>query len=71
MRNTRSKVSITHEEVEELVTRGVAEQMEAHEAARNLETLNENRDEQEGENGGNKNGGNEGNGNRDNGGNEN
>nr|GEW88170.1 hypothetical protein [Tanacetum cinerariifolium] len=53
-----------YEEVEELVARQVAEEIEAHEAARNLETLNENGDEQEGENGGNGNGGNEGNGNR-------
>nr|GEU63258.1 putative reverse transcriptase domain-containing protein [Tanacetum cinerariifolium] len=62
---------MTHEEVEKLVARRVAEEMEAHEAARNLETLNENGDEQEGENEGNENGGNEGNGNGDNGGNEN
>nr|GEY68189.1 retrotransposon protein, putative, Ty3-gypsy subclass [Tanacetum cinerariifolium] len=40
------------------------EEMEAREAAMNLEPLNENEDEQEGENGGNENGGNEGNGNR-------
>nr|GFA46832.1 putative reverse transcriptase domain-containing protein [Tanacetum cinerariifolium] len=37
-----------HEEVEELVARRVAEEMEAREAARNLETLNENGDDQEG-----------------------
>ncbi|GKG55298.1 hypothetical protein Tco_0571938, partial [Tanacetum coccineum] len=42
---------MTHEEVEELVTRRVAEEMEAHEAAMNLEPLNENGDEQEGGNG--------------------
>nr|GFB15614.1 hypothetical protein [Tanacetum cinerariifolium] len=66
MHNTRPKASMTHEEVEELVSRRVAEEMEAREAARNLETLNENGDEQEGENGGNG-----GNGNRDNGGNKN
>nr|GEX06484.1 reverse transcriptase domain-containing protein [Tanacetum cinerariifolium] len=54
---------MTHEEVEELVACRVAEEMEACEAARNLETLNENGDEQEGENGGNGNGGNGGNGN--------
>nr|GEV57761.1 putative reverse transcriptase domain-containing protein [Tanacetum cinerariifolium] len=87
MPNTRSGASMTHEEVEELVARRVAEQMEAREAARNLETLNENEDDQEatrnletlneneddqeGENGENENGGNRGNGNRDNGGNEN
>ncbi|GKD95058.1 putative reverse transcriptase domain-containing protein [Tanacetum coccineum] len=45
--------------------------MEARKAARNLEPLNENGDEQEGENGGNGNGGNGGNGNRGNGGNRN
>ncbi|GKD08460.1 hypothetical protein Tco_1188145, partial [Tanacetum coccineum] len=69
MPNTRSGTSMTHEEVEELVTRRVAEEMEAHEAARTLEPLNRNGDEQEGENGGNGNGGNEGNGNGGNGGN--
>ncbi|GJY74985.1 putative reverse transcriptase domain-containing protein [Tanacetum coccineum] len=63
MPNTRSKASMTHEEVEELVTRRVAEEMEAREAAMNLETLNENRDEQEGGNRGNGNGGDRGNGN--------
>nr|GFA44731.1 putative reverse transcriptase domain-containing protein [Tanacetum cinerariifolium] len=45
--------------------------MEAREVARNLEALNENEEEQEGENGGNENGGNGGNGNGDNGGNGN
>nr|GEX06483.1 reverse transcriptase domain-containing protein [Tanacetum cinerariifolium] len=54
--NTRSGASMTHEEVEELVACRVAEEIEAREAARNLETLNENGDEQEGENGGNGNG---------------
>ncbi|GJS88391.1 putative reverse transcriptase domain-containing protein [Tanacetum coccineum] len=58
MPNTRSGASMTHEEFEELVTRRVAEEMEAREAARTLEPLNENGDEQEGENGGNGNGGN-------------
>nr|GEU56610.1 hypothetical protein [Tanacetum cinerariifolium] len=63
---------MTHEEVEELVARRVAKEMEAREAARNLETLNENEKDQEGENEeneneGNENGGNEGNENRDNG----
>nr|GEZ79709.1 hypothetical protein [Tanacetum cinerariifolium] len=48
MPNTRSRASITHEEVKELVARRVAEEMEAREDARNLETLNENGDEQEG-----------------------
>ncbi|GKA55063.1 putative reverse transcriptase domain-containing protein [Tanacetum coccineum] len=61
----------THEEFEELVTRRVAEEMEAREAARTLEPLNENGDEQEGENGGNGNGGNGGNRNGGNGGNGN
>ncbi|GKA46986.1 putative reverse transcriptase domain-containing protein [Tanacetum coccineum] len=66
MPNTRSGASMTHEEFEELVNRRVAEEMEAREAARTLEPLNENVDEQEGENGGNGNGGNgeNGNGNR-------
>ncbi|GJV54269.1 hypothetical protein Tco_1450010 [Tanacetum coccineum] len=58
MPNTRSGASMTREEFEELVTRRVAEEMEAREAARTLEPLNENGDEQEGENGGNGNGGN-------------
>ncbi|GKE71692.1 hypothetical protein Tco_1529764, partial [Tanacetum coccineum] len=58
--------SMTHEEVEELVNHRVAEEMEACEAAMNLEPTNENGDEQEGGNGGN-----EGNGNRGNGGNGN
>ncbi|GJR49420.1 putative reverse transcriptase domain-containing protein [Tanacetum coccineum] len=74
MPNTRSGESMTHEEVEELVTRRVAEEMEAREAAMNLEPLNENGDEQQGGNGGNGgngNGGNRGNGNRGNGGNGN
>ncbi|GJS15031.1 putative reverse transcriptase domain-containing protein [Tanacetum coccineum] len=74
MPNTRSGASMTHEEVEELVTRRVAEEMEAREAAMNLEPMNENGDEQEGGNGGNGgngNGGNGGNGNGGNGGNGN
>ncbi|GJR74716.1 hypothetical protein Tco_0087081 [Tanacetum coccineum] len=53
MSNTRSRASMTHEEVKELVTRRVAEEMEAREAARTLEPLNENGDKQEGENEGN------------------
>ncbi|GJX15515.1 hypothetical protein Tco_0216347 [Tanacetum coccineum] len=52
MPNTRSGASMTPEEFEELVTRRVAEEKEAREATRTLEPLNENRDEQEGENGG-------------------
>ncbi|GJS27356.1 putative reverse transcriptase domain-containing protein [Tanacetum coccineum] len=67
MPNTRSGAFMTHEEVEEMVTRRVAEEMEAREAARTLKPLNENGDEQEGENGGNRNGGNEENGNGGNG----
>nr|GEZ97243.1 hypothetical protein [Tanacetum cinerariifolium] len=62
---------MTHEEVEELIARRVAEEMEAREVARNLEALNENEEEQEGENGGNENGGNGGNRNGDNEGNGN
>ncbi|GKE37113.1 hypothetical protein Tco_1460518 [Tanacetum coccineum] len=53
MPNTRSRASMTYKEVEELVTRRVAEEMEAREAVMNLEPLNENGDEQEGENRGN------------------
>nr|GEY44485.1 reverse transcriptase domain-containing protein [Tanacetum cinerariifolium] len=82
MPNTRSRASMTHEEVEELITRRVVEEMKAREVARNFEALNENEEEQEGdnegnrgngneENGGNENGGNGGNGNGDNRGNEN
>ncbi|GJT03219.1 hypothetical protein Tco_0824388 [Tanacetum coccineum] len=67
MPNTRSGASMTHEEVEELVTHRVGEEMEAREAARTLEPLNENVDEQEGENGGNGNGGNGNRGNGENG----
>ncbi|GKE89426.1 hypothetical protein Tco_1566901 [Tanacetum coccineum] len=53
MPNTRSGASITREKFEELVTRRVAKEMEAYEAVRTLEPLNENGDELEGENGGN------------------
>ncbi|GJT00429.1 putative reverse transcriptase domain-containing protein [Tanacetum coccineum] len=67
MPNTRSGASMTHEEIEEMITRRVAEEIEALEAAMNLEPLNENGDEQEGENGGNGNGGNKENGNGGNG----
>ncbi|GKB09610.1 reverse transcriptase domain-containing protein [Tanacetum coccineum] len=67
MPNTRSGASMTREEFEELVTRRVAEEMEAREATRTLEPLNENVEEQEGENRGNGNGGNGGNGNGGNG----
>ncbi|GJY24817.1 putative reverse transcriptase domain-containing protein [Tanacetum coccineum] len=68
---TRSGASMTHEEFDELVNRRVAEEMEAREAARTLEPLNENGDEHEGGNRGNRNGGNRGNGNEGNGGNGN
>ncbi|GKC22402.1 hypothetical protein Tco_1024552, partial [Tanacetum coccineum] len=61
MPNTQSGVSMTHDEVEELVTRWVAEEMEARESVMNLEPLNENGDEQEGGNRGNGNGANRGN----------
>ncbi|GJX63892.1 hypothetical protein Tco_0296792 [Tanacetum coccineum] len=76
MPSTRSGASMTREEFEELATRRVAEEMEAREAARTLEPLNENGNELEGENGGNGNGGNGnggngGNGNGGNGGNGN
>ncbi|GJY06083.1 hypothetical protein Tco_0373137 [Tanacetum coccineum] len=62
MPNTRSGASMTHEEVEELVTRRVAEEMEARKAVMNLEPINENGDEQEGGNRGNRGNGNGGNG---------
>nr|GEX46023.1 reverse transcriptase domain-containing protein [Tanacetum cinerariifolium] len=55
MPSTRSGASMTQEEVKELVTHRVAEEIEARKAAMNLEPLNENKDEQEGENGGNRN----------------
>nr|GEX09852.1 reverse transcriptase domain-containing protein [Tanacetum cinerariifolium] len=69
MPNTLSRAFMTHEEVKELVARRVDEKIEAHEAVRNLETVNENGDDQEGENGGDENRGNRGNGNGDNRGN--
>ncbi|GKF39689.1 hypothetical protein Tco_0119750, partial [Tanacetum coccineum] len=69
MPNTRSGASMTHEEVKELVNHRVAEEMEAREAAIDLEPMNENRDEQEGGNGGNEGNGNGGNGGNGNGGN--
>nr|GEY91880.1 hypothetical protein [Tanacetum cinerariifolium] len=62
MPNTRSGASMTQEEVEELVACRVAEEMEARKAMRNLETLNENGDKQEGKIAGNGNRGNRGNG---------
>ncbi|GKE06983.1 putative reverse transcriptase domain-containing protein, partial [Tanacetum coccineum] len=66
MPNTRSGASMTHEEIEDFVSRRVAEEIEAREAAMNLKPLNESGDEQEGENGGNGNRGNGGNGNKEN-----
>ncbi|GJT49845.1 putative reverse transcriptase domain-containing protein [Tanacetum coccineum] len=59
MPNTRSGSSMAQEEIEDLVARRVAEEMEARKAAMNLEPLNE----RNGENG-NGNGGRKGNGNR-------
>ncbi|GJR70684.1 putative reverse transcriptase domain-containing protein [Tanacetum coccineum] len=67
MPNTRSGASMTHEEVEELVNRQVAEEMEAREAIMNLEPMNENGDDQGNGNGGNGGNGNGGNGNKGNG----
>nr|GEY85839.1 hypothetical protein [Tanacetum cinerariifolium] len=58
------RVDRLQRDMSQLVTLRVAEVVEAREAARNLETLNENGYEQEGENGRN---GNEGNGNEENG----
>ncbi|GKF57503.1 reverse transcriptase domain-containing protein, partial [Tanacetum coccineum] len=58
-----------HGEIEDLIAHRVAEEIEAREAAMNLEPLNENGDEQEGGNGGNEGNGNEGNGGNGNGGN--
>nr|GEZ52945.1 hypothetical protein [Tanacetum cinerariifolium] len=48
MPNTRSKASMTYEEVKELIARRVAEEIEARKVTRNLEALNENKEEQEG-----------------------
>nr|GEZ98658.1 reverse transcriptase domain-containing protein [Tanacetum cinerariifolium] len=47
MPNTRSRASMTRGEIEELVARRVAEEMEAREVVMNLKPLNENGDEQE------------------------
>nr|GEW97675.1 putative reverse transcriptase domain-containing protein [Tanacetum cinerariifolium] len=71
-RRLRGIASVESQRVDRLQRDMSPKEMEAHEAAGNLETLNENGDEQEGknggningENGGNGNGGNEGNGNR-------
>nr|GEU86119.1 retrovirus-related Pol polyprotein from transposon 17.6 [Tanacetum cinerariifolium] len=54
MPKTRSRASMTHEEIEDLVVCRVIEEMEARDATINLEPLNENDDEQECENGGNR-----------------
>nr|GEW85608.1 putative reverse transcriptase domain-containing protein [Tanacetum cinerariifolium] len=69
MPNIRSRASMTHEDIEDLVTHRVAKGMEAREAAMNLEPLNESGDEQEDENRGNIIRGNRGNGNEGTGGN--
>nr|GEV03690.1 hypothetical protein [Tanacetum cinerariifolium] len=53
MPNTRSGASMAHEEIEDLVTGRVAEEMNACEAAINLKPLNDIGDKQEGDNGGN------------------
>nr|GEV70123.1 hypothetical protein [Tanacetum cinerariifolium] len=68
-RRLRGTVSVESQRVDRLQRdMSYAERDEACEATRNLEALNENEEEQEGENGGNENGGN---GNGDNGGNKN
>ncbi|GKB06751.1 hypothetical protein Tco_0834984 [Tanacetum coccineum] len=58
MPNTLSGASMTHEEIKDLISSRLTEEVEAREAAMNLEPLNESGDEQKGENGGNGNGGN-------------
>ncbi|GKC13179.1 hypothetical protein Tco_1009961, partial [Tanacetum coccineum] len=74
MPNIRSRASRTHREIEDLIAHRVSEEIEAREAAMNLEPLNGNGGKGEngnGGNGGNGNGGNGENGNRGNGGNGN
>ncbi|GKE38594.1 putative reverse transcriptase domain-containing protein, partial [Tanacetum coccineum] len=71
MPNIRSGASVTHKEIEDLISHRIAKEIEARKAAINLKPLNKNRDEQEGGNGGNGNGGNRGNGNKGNRGNGN
>ncbi|GJR17463.1 hypothetical protein Tco_0965990 [Tanacetum coccineum] len=66
-RRLRGTASVESQRVDQLQRGMSSEEMEAREAAMNLEPLNENGDEQEGENGGNGNGGNGGNGNGGNG----
>nr|GEY77037.1 hypothetical protein [Tanacetum cinerariifolium] len=63
----RGTVSVESQRVDRLQRGMSPEEIEARKAARNLETLNENKKEQEGENGGNENKGIRGNGNRGNG----
>nr|GEU37514.1 reverse transcriptase domain-containing protein [Tanacetum cinerariifolium] len=64
MPNTRSGVTMTREGINEQIKRRVAEALEAHDAAKNLEPLAEGRDEQENVNGNdNRNGHGNGNGN--------
>nr|GEY77036.1 putative reverse transcriptase domain-containing protein [Tanacetum cinerariifolium] len=63
----RGTASVESQRVNRLQRGMSPEKMEARKAARNLETLNENKEEQEGENGGNENKGIRGNGNRGNG----
>ncbi|GKC61866.1 hypothetical protein Tco_1089464, partial [Tanacetum coccineum] len=58
--NTRSGATMTREAVNSLISRRVAEALEARDAARNLESLAEGRDEQEDENGDDYKGGNRG-----------
>ncbi|GJU31392.1 putative reverse transcriptase domain-containing protein, partial [Tanacetum coccineum] len=68
MPNTRSRAIMIREAVNELISRRVAEALEARDAARNLKPLAEGRDEQGGENGNDyegRNGGVNGNGNDD------
>ncbi|GJU46809.1 putative reverse transcriptase domain-containing protein [Tanacetum coccineum] len=58
--NTRSRATMTHEVVNELIGRRVAEALEARDAARNLDPLVEGGEEQGGKNGDDYEGGNEG-----------
>ncbi|GJY70618.1 hypothetical protein Tco_0474321 [Tanacetum coccineum] len=60
MPNTRSGVTMTYEAVNELITRRVAEALEARDVTKNLEPLAEGRDEQGDENGDDYEGGNGG-----------
>nr|GEY47744.1 hypothetical protein [Tanacetum cinerariifolium] len=69
-RRLRGTASVESQRVDRLQRSMSPEEMEACKAVRNLETLNENEDDQEGENGGDENRGNGGNGNGDNRGNK-